>query len=291
MVLFLSILVIIGIAYGDIRVVATYPYIGDLVRKIAGEKAEVFVLAKGTEDPHFVVPRPSFIAKLRRADLLIINGAYLEAGFLPPLLERVGNPEIQPGSKGFLDLSQFIELIEKPERLSRAMGDIHPEGNPHFYLNPKNVLIIAEAIKEKICELDRENCGYYQRRFEDFQGKWKEKMRIWGERMARFRGIKVVSYHSVFNYFLIFYGLSLVGTLEPKPGIPPNPGHINKLIKGSKNVMFVLQDVYHERKTASRFAQITGAKLLVLPHDVGSLRGVEDIYSLFETIIRRFEGD
>ena len=284
-------LIALSLSFGKIRVVATYPYIGDLVKRLGSNRVEVFTLAKGTEDPHFVVPKPSFIAKLRRADLLVINGAYLEAGFLPPLLERVGNPEIMPGSEGFLDLSESVELIEKPKTLSREAGDIHPAGNPHFYLDPENVPLLAESIKNKLCEIDSAGCPEYSKNLERFKEKWQKRMREWEIRMEKFRGIAVVSYHSVFNYFLRHYRIRLVGTLEPKPGIPPTPGHIERLLKLGSKISFVLQDVYHERRTAQRFAQLAGSKVLVLPHDVGSLKDVVDIFSLFETIVRRFEND
>ena len=160
-------------SYGQTKVVVTYPYIGDLTQKIGGDKVEVFVLGKGTEDPHFIVPKPSFIARLRGADLVIINGAGLEIGFIPILIQQANNPRIQT-SKGFLDLSQHVNLIEVPTSVSRSEGDIHPEGNPHFALDPHNIPILARAIKDKLCGLDANHCRHYENKLSEFLKVWDE---------------------------------------------------------------------------------------------------------------------
>jgi zinc/manganese transport system substrate-binding protein len=149
-------------------VVATYPWIGELVKEVGKDQVSFYVIAKGTEDPHFVVPKPSHIAKMRDADLLIVQGASLEVGFLPPLLQQSNNPKIQHGRQGYLDLSQFVELIEKPVNISRAMGDVHPEGNPHYQLDPHNIPPLARAIEERLCKLDSPNCAHYRGNLEDF---------------------------------------------------------------------------------------------------------------------------
>ena len=285
---FLLVLSFTTFSYGQIKVVVTYPYIGDLTQKIGGDKVEVFVLGKGTEDPHFIVPKPSFIAKLRGADLVIINGAGLEIGFIPILIQQANNPRIQT-SKGFLDLSQHVHLIEVPTNVSRSEGDIHPEGNPHFALDPHNIPILAGAIKAKLCDLDAKNSQEYETRFAEFKRQWDGKMKGWDHTLSVLRGKRVGQYHKLFEYFLSSYHLSLAGTIEPKPGIPPTARHIEELIEEAKSqkVDFILQDVYHEKRSAQFVAGKTGAKYVLFPHDIGAVPEAKDLFSLFDDIVRR----
>lgn len=277
-----------GLSHGQIKVVTTYPYIGDLIQKIGGDKVEVFVLGKGTEDPHFIVPKPSFIARLRGADLVIINGAGLEIGFIPVLIRQANNPRLQT-SKGFLDLSQQVNLIEVPANVSRSEGDIHPEGNPHFALDPHNIPVLAGAIKAKLGDLDVKNRQEYEKRFAEFRKQWDGKLKEWDHRLSTLKGKKVIQYHQLFNYLLSAYGLSIAGTVEPKPGIPPTARHIEELIEAAKarQVDFILQDVYHEKRSARFVAEKSGAKSILLPHDIGAVQEARDLVSLFEEIVRR----
>ncbi|MFH0789445.1 MAG: zinc ABC transporter substrate-binding protein [Pseudomonadota bacterium] len=277
-----------SLSFGQIKVVVTYPYIGDLTQKIGGDKVEVFVLGKGTEDPHFIVPKPSFIAKLRGADLVIINGAGLEIGFIPILIQQANNPRIQT-SKGFLDLSQHVNLIEVPSAVSRSEGDIHPEGNPHFALDPHNIPILAGAIKGKLCGQDANHCRYYESKLSEFLKYWGSRTREWDHKLSVVKGKRVIEYHRLFDYFLSTYGLSVAGTIEPKPGIPPTARHIEELIEAAKSqkVDFIFQDVYHEKRSARFMAEKTGAKDVLFPHDIGAVPEAKDLVSLFEEIVRR----
>ncbi len=290
-IIFLDLLLVLSFttfSYGQIKVVVTYPYIGDLTQKIGGDQVEVFVLGKGTEDPHFIVPKPSFIAKLRGADIVIINGAGLEIGFIPILIQQANNPRIQT-SKGFLDLSQHVHLIEVPTNVSRSEGDIHPEGNPHFALDPHNIPFLAGAIKAKLCDLDAKNSQEYEKRFTGFRKQWDEKTKEWEHKLSVVKGKRVIQYHQLFNYFLSTYHLSLLGTIEPKPGIPPTARHIEELIEEAKSqkVDFILQDVYHEKRSAQFVAGKIGAKYVLFPHDIGAVPEAKDLFSLFEDIVRR----
>jgi zinc/manganese transport system substrate-binding protein len=276
------------LSFGQTKVVVTYPYIGDLTQKIGGDKVEVFALGKGTEDPHFIVPKPSFIAKLRGADLVIINGAGLEVGFIPILIQQANNPRIQT-SRGFLDLSQHVNLIDVPSNVSRSEGDIHPEGNPHFLLNPHNIPSLARAIKDKLCGLDANHCRLFENNLSEFLKVWDNKTREWDHKLSVVKGKRVIQYHQLFNYFLSTYDLSLVGTVEPKPGIPPTARHIEELIETAKTqkVDFVLQDAYHEKRSAHFVAEKTGAKFVLFPHDIGAVPEAKDLFSLFDEIGRR----
>lgn len=280
-------LLLFSISFAQLKVVATYPWIGELVKEIGKDRVSIYVIAKGTDDPHFVVPKPSHIAKMRNADLLIMQGASLEVGFLPPLLQQSNNPKIQPGRQGFLDLSEFVKIIEKPVGVSRAMGDVHPEGNPHYQLDPHNIPILAEVIKDKLCQLDKGNCAYYKGNLEDFLRRWNAKLKVWDKGFSKLRGVKVIEYHKNYDYLLRRYGMVLVGTLEPLPGIPPTGKHIEGLISQAQGVKFILQDVYHEKRTAQFVAQRLNAKVVILPHEVGAVPEAKDLFSLFDEILRR----
>ncbi len=289
-VLFL-ILAFISLSFAKLEVLVTYPWIEDLVKNVGGNHVNVKALAKGSEDPHFIVPKPSYIAMARRANLLIINGASLEIGFIPVIIQQSNNPNIQPGRQGFLDLSNFVELIQKPERVSRDLGDVHPEGNPHYNLDPYNIPILAKAIKERLCMLDTKNCPSYESNLNTFVSKWNTKLAEWDEKMSKTRIKKVIQYHKQYDYFLNRYGIETVATIEPLPGISPNPRHVENLIKLVKpqNVNYILQNVYHERKTAEYISSKTGIPYVILPHDVGSLPNIKNLFDLFDHIVRSFE--
>jgi zinc/manganese transport system substrate-binding protein len=280
-------LLLFSFSFANLKVVATYPWIGELVKEIGKDRVSIYVIAKGTDDPHFVVPKPSHIAKMRDADLLIMQGASLEVGFLPPLLQQSNNPKIQPGRQGLLDLSEFVKIIEKPVSVSRAMGDVHPEGNPHYQLDPYNIPILAEVIKDKLCQLDEGNCAYYKGNLEDFLRRWDAKLKVWDKGFSKLRSVKVIEYHKLYDYLLSRYGMVLVGTLEPLPGIPPTAKHIESLISQAQGVKFILQDVYHEKRTAEYVAKKLNARMVILPHDVGAVPEANNLFSLFDEILRR----
>jgi zinc/manganese transport system substrate-binding protein len=282
-----ALLLLFSISLAKLRVVATYPWVGELVKEVGKDRVSLYVIAKGTDNPHFVVPKPSHIAKMRDADLLIVQGASLEEGFLPPLLQQSNNPKIQPGRQGYLDLSQFVELIEKPVNISRAMGDVHPEGNPHYQLDPHNIPPLAKAIAERLCQLDSPNCAHYRGNLEDFLRRWNAKLTEWDREFAKLKGIKVIQYHKLYDYLLKRYGIVSVGTLEPLPGIPPTGKHIEDLISQAQGIKFILQDVYHEKRTAQFVAQRLNAKVVILPHDVSAVPEAKDLFSLFDEILKR----
>jgi zinc/manganese transport system substrate-binding protein len=274
---------------GPLQVVAAYPYIGDLVERIGGNNVRVFSLARGDYNPHVIIPRPSFIAHVRGADLLIINGAELEIGWMPPLLRQANNPAVQTGEAGFLDLSQYVTLIDVPTSVSRELGDVHPEGNPHFYLDPENILPVARAIKDKLVQLDSRNASCYEGRYREFSDLWGKRLAEWNEKMTPLRNTRVVEYHKVFDYFLHRYKLQIAGTVEPLPGIPPTSKHIEHLeaLLTATPARFILQDVYNPDDASRHLAEKLNMKLVVLPHDVGSVKEANSIFSLFDELVRR----
>lgn len=287
--LLLSFFMLSSTAFARMRVVTTYPYIADLVEKIGKGRVRVRALTRGNRDPHHIVPRPSLIMKLRRADLFIINGAELEIGWVPPLLRDARNSSIQPGRSGFVDLSAHVKLIQVPDKVSRAQGDVHPAGNPHFHLNPDYVLTFARVIMKKLCELDGSHCAFYRGNYADFKGLWQSKISQWKEALKPLKGVRVVQYHRLHDYVLLYFGIVSVGELEPLPGIPPTSRHILKTIRKMKikNVKFIVQDVYHSIGPSRFVADRTNARILVLPHDVGAVSEADDIVSLYDEIVRR----
>lgn len=275
------------------KVVGAYPYIQDLVKQVAGSELgksiEVNSLATGDWDPHFIVAKPSLLSKLRRADLLIINGGQLEIGWLPPLMRQANNGDIQPGQQGFLDLSDFATLIQKPQNVSRAMGDVHPQGNPHFVLDPLNVPKLSTAITQKLCQLENASCGKYKQNNSRFLKRWNSSQAQWKKRMAKLNGMKVVEYHRLHDYFFQRYGLNLVGTLEPLPGIPPTPQHLAKLSREMKKqgVKIQVRGVFHPQDPSKLVQRQTQAKVVTLPHDVAAVPEAKDIFGLYESILKR----
>lgn len=278
-----------GVSNAKIRIAAAYPYIADIAEKIGKEKVEVKTLAPGNWDPHFVPAKPSLIAKVRTADLLISNGAELEIGWLPPVVRESRNSKVTTGSRGFLELSEHIKLVDIPADISRAKGDVHPFGNPHFILDPVNITIISAAVSDRLAEIDPANADYYKKNLAEFGENWKKKLVEWEKAMSPFKGSRIVQYHKLFNYFFKRYGLTPVMELEPLPGIAPTSGHIYTVIETVKaqKIKHIFNDVYHPVAPALLVSEKTGAGVIVLPHDVGAVKEAGDIISLFDEIIRR----
>ncbi len=273
----------------DIKVAVSYPFIAALTKTVGGEHIEITTLAKGNWDPHFVVARPSLIRQVSRADLLIINGAGLEIGWMPPLIRQSHNRHIQPGTKGFLDLSQFVDLINKPVAVSRANGDIHPDGNPHYSTDPYLMPTLCGAIATRLALLDPDNASYYRQNAKVFEQKWAVNLSRWESEMANVKGKKVIQYHELFNYFLKRYSLVSIGNIEPLPGINPSSRHTLELIKRMKaeGVKLILQDVYHSPKTANYIASKSGAKEVLMPHDVNAVHEADTLTHLYDVMVKR----
>jgi zinc/manganese transport system substrate-binding protein len=256
-----------------------------LAQEVGGDKIKVESIARGYQDPHFVEAKPSFLLKLRQADLLISVGLDLEIGWLPPLITQSGNPRIQPAAQGYLDASQFAEILEKPTGLvSRAQGDVHPLGNPHYWLDPDNGRRVAKGIAGKLSELDPGNAAYFQQRYQDFDKRLTEAEKRWEQQMAPYRGRKVVSYHKSWPNFVRHFGLEVVGYIEPRPGIPPSPQHTIELIQQMKRdgVKIIMVEPYFDLKTPESIARGTGGQVLVLLPSVGGEPQVSDYFKLFD---------
>jgi zinc/manganese transport system substrate-binding protein len=260
-----------------------------LTAEVGGDKVDVESIAKGYQDPHFVEAKPSFLLKLRRADLLVVVGLDLEIGWLPPLITQSGNPKIQPGAQGYFDASQFAEILEKPSgQVSRAMGDVHPLGNPHYWLDPDNGRRIAQGIAEKLSEMDPGDRAYFKQRLDDFTKRLVDAGKRWDAEMAPYKGRRVVTYHKSWPNFAKHFGLDVVGYVEPRPGIPPSPSHTLELIAQMKrdNVKVIMVEPYFDLKTPNSIAAATGAKLVVMLPSVGGKPEVTNYFQLFDYDIK-----
>src|SRR5689334_2715297 len=268
-----------------LNVVTSTTDLAAFAQEVGGDKINVDSIAKGYQDPHFVEAKPSFLLKLRNADLLINVGLDLEIGWLPPLITQSGNARIQQGANGYLDASQFAEILEIPTgRITRAEGDVHPLGNPHYWLDPDNGRRVAKGIAGKLSELDPGDQAYFQQRFAAFDQRLNGAEKRWDGEMAPYRGRKVVTYHRSWPNFAKHFGLEVVGYVEPRPGIPPTPSHTIELINLMKreNVKVMLIEPYFDLRTPNSVASQTGAKVLVMPPSVGGEKGTEDYFKLFD---------
>jgi len=272
--------------FAKLNVATTYTYLSNITQRIGGNLVQVTCLSSPKLDPHFITPKPSLIAKLRKKDLIIINGAQLEIGWLPPLLRSANNPKIQNGNKGFLDVSAAITLIDKPKTVSRSQGDVHPDGNPHFILDIHNSIIVGKLISLKLAQLDPSHSQIYTQNYKKFQKQMQHLAHTLKTKYKSCQGKKVIQYHELFNYAFKQYGIQNIGNIEPLPGISPSSKHTLALINQMKNnkVTTLLQDVYHEKKTARFIAQQTGAHIALVPHDVGAMRGTHTLETFYTSI-------
>lgn len=269
----------------ELRVVGTTEDVAAIAREVGGDKVKVDALARGYQDPHFVEAKPSFILILARADLLIAVGRELEISWLTPLVTQSRNARIQPGSPGYLDASQSVRILDVPAGpVTRAMGDVHPSGNPHYWLDPGNGRRMAQAMKAKLSELDRANAAYYEQRYADFDRRLAEGERRWDAAMAPYRGLKIVTYHRSWTNFADRFQLDVIGYVEPKPGVPPSPQHTINLIKEMKarNVKILLVEPYFDLKTPNSIGRETGAHVLVMPPSTGGEKVITDYVKLFD---------
>ncbi|HKN36882.1 MAG TPA: metal ABC transporter substrate-binding protein [Terriglobales bacterium] len=268
-----------------LNVVTSTTDMAALTQEVGGEKVSVESIAKGYQDPHFVEAKPSFLLKLRQADLVVVVGLQLEIGWLPPLITQSGNPRIQVGAPGYLDASQFAEILEIPQgTVTRAMGDVHPMGNPHYWLDPENGRRIARGIAGKLGEMDPGDASYFQQRFQDFDKRLTAAEQKWDAEMKPYRGRKVVTYHRSLPNFAKHFGLDVIGYVEPRPGIPPTPTHTLELIQlmTRENCKVVLVEPYFDLKTPQAIGRETGAQVVVYLPSVGGEKGVDDYFKLFD---------
>jgi zinc/manganese transport system substrate-binding protein len=281
---------ILGLAFtaeAKLKVVATLPDLGALAREIGGDKVDVSVLAKPTEDSHFVDARPSFVVQLRDADVLIDGGAELEIGWLPPLLQNARNAKIDVGKPGRVQASQGVRLMNAPANASRAAGDVHALGNPHFVVDPIIAKTVAQHIAQAFSAIDSANAAVYDANSKKFEATINAKLQEWGAAMLPFKGQNVVAYHDSWPYFAHRFGINIDTFLEPKPGIPPSPSHLAEVIDKMKaqKIKAIIIEPFHDRKIAEKVATATGAKVVEFAQYPGALPNTDTYAKLIDKLV------
>jgi zinc/manganese transport system substrate-binding protein len=286
-VLTLALLTVAGTAYAQskLNVVTSTQDLAAIATEVGGDRVSVESIARGYQDPHFVEAKPSFILRMQRADLLIVVGRELEIGWLPPLITQSRNGKVQPNGPGYLDASLQARILDLPTgQVTRAMGDVHPLGNPHYWLDPENGKLIAKAIAAKLGELRPNDRALFDQRLADFTTRLDAAEKRWLAQLAPYKGVKVVTYHRSYPNFAERFGLDVIGYVEPRPGIPPTPQHTLDLIAEMKrqNVKVVMVEPYFDLKTPNSIGRETGAQVLVVPPSVGGVKEITDYFKLFD---------
>lgn len=279
-------------AAAALQVMTATPDLASIAQEIGGDKVAVESIARGYQDPHFVEAKPSFLLNLRKTDLLIVVGLDLEIGWLPPLITQSTNPKIQVGAPGYFDASRFAEILEVPSgQVSRAEGDVHPQGNPHYWLDPQNGLRIAKGIQNKLSEMRPGDSAYFAQRYSSFEQRLKQADQKWLEAMKPYAGRKIVTYHRSWPNFAKHFNLNVIGYVEPRPGIPPSPQHTVELIAQMKkdNVKVIAVEPYFDLKTPNAIARGSGGQVVVLIPSIGGEKEITDYFKLFDYDIAKLK--
>ena len=276
-------------AHAALKVLATTADWGALATELGGDKVNVYTATSALQDVHQVDARPSLVARARTADLVVANGAELEIGWLPVLLQESGNPKIQPGTPGYFEATSAVRLVDIPSAVDRSMGDIHPLGNPHIQLDPRYVAVVAKALTARLAAIDPANAAYYQARGADFQGRWKQAMTRWDAEAAPLKGAPVVVIHMDQRYLCRWLGLNQVAAIEPKPGVPPSAGYLGQLVTklSADKPRMILRNAYNDPKAADWLSKKVGAPVVMLPFSVGGTPEAKDLFGLFDDTVQR----
>ena len=272
-------------AHAKLNVVTSSQDLASIVKEVGGDRVSATSIARGYQDPHFVEAKPSFLLQLRKADLLVVVGMELEIGWLPPLIDQSRNATIRPGAPGYLDVSRGVEILDRPTgAVNRSMGDVHPLGNPHYWLDPGNAIRIAMQVEKKLEELVPGDAALFRKNLDNFKKRMNEANQRWTKQLAPYRGAKIVTYHNSWPNFARRYGLNVVGYVEPKPGVPPSPSHTLALINLMKRekVKVILVEPYFDLKTPQSVADRAGAKVLVMYPSVLGRPELTDYFKLFD---------
>jgi zinc/manganese transport system substrate-binding protein len=278
-------------AAAKLQVFACEPEWASLLQELAADKVEVSVGTTALQDVHQIDAKPSLIARVRKADLVVCTGAELEVGWLPQLLQQAGNQKVASGAGYFMAASQ-VPLLEKPTQLDRAAGDVHPDGNPHIQLDPYRLLKVASALSARLGSLDAANASTYQQRLADFTTRWQAATKRWESKAAPLKGKKVVVHHVSWVYLNTWLGLEQIGALEPKPGVPPTSGYLSSLIGTTKSAgtFAIISAAYQDQKPAQWLSERTGVPVVVLPYTVGGDAQATDLFGLFDSTIDKLLG-
>ncbi len=285
----LALLALAAPAMAVLNIFATVPEWGALAEELGGDKVKVYVATNALQDPHHVEAKPSLIARARSADLVVATGAELEIGWLPLVTQQAGNPKIQPGKPGYFEAAAFVTMLDKPVRLDRADGDVHPGGNPHIQTDPRNIAKVAAPLAVRLAQLDPDNAAYYQSRAKAFAERWSAAIGKWEKEAAPLRGTPVVVQHEAFTYLFDWLGIKQVAALEPKPGVEPTTAHLSEVL-GTLNrdhAKMVIRAAYQGDRASQWIAERAKVNVVVLPFTVGGDAEAKDLFSLFDDSVAR----
>ena len=276
-------------AQAELDVFACEPEWMALAQEIGGELVEAESATTALQDPHYIQARPSLIADVRRADLVICSGAQLEIGWLPMLLRKANNRDVMPGNPGYFEASLYVQRLGETSAVDRSQGDIHPQGNPHVQTNPHNVVLIGRALAERMGELDPENAQAYRSGFEDFKTRFNAAILEWEERAAPLAGLRIITHHKSWIYLEDWLGLEEVANLEPIPGMPPTAGHLSGLVSryGDRGADLIIRSPYQDDRASEWLTKRTQIPAIVLPLTVGGTEAATDLFTLYEDIVTR----
>lgn len=280
-------------AFADLKVATSLTDLASVAQYVGGKHVTATSLCRGFEDPHFVPAKPSLMKSIQHADVFVSVGLELDGGWLPLVLPGSRNPKIQQGTKGFVDASEGVTVLEKPNgTVSRAEGDVHPLGNPHYYGDPKNLEVVADHLARVFSSMDPANAAEYSANAKAFNAKMDASLERWEKQLAPYKGAPVVAYHKNFIYFTDRFGLNLFGMVEPKPGIPPTPHHIQELAEAMKkaNVKVVEYQPYYKADAAQHLAQRVGGVAVEVPLEAGGLPGTDDVFAKFDKLVSVMAG-
>ena len=276
-------------ALAVLNVFASVPEWGALIEELGGDKVSVYTATNALQDPHHIEARPSLIARARTADLVVATGAELEVGWLPLVLQQSGNARVQPEKSGYFEAAQYVRMLDKPARLDRADGDVHPGGNPHIQTDARNIARVAASLAARLAELDPANAAVYQARHKAFLGRWTTAIAHWERQAAALRGVPILVQHKAFTYLEDWLGLKQVAALEPKPGVEPTTAHLSEVLAKLQQqpVKMVLRAAYQSDRASQWIAERARINAVVLPFTVGGNEAAKDLFSLFEDTIQR----
>lgn len=276
-------------ALANLNILACEPEWGALAKELGGDKANVYVATTAMQDPHRVEARPSLMARARNADLMVCTGAQLEIGWAPLLQTQSGNAKIQNGQPGYFEAASAVSLIERPTSVDRAQGDVHPAGNPHLHLDPRNIARVAAALAQRMASLDSAQASYYQSRQKDFDKRWTDATARWEQQAAPLKGMPIVVYHKDLSYLVAWTGMREVGALEPKPGIPPSTAHLAELLETLKKspAKAVVRSAYNDPRAAEWLAERAKIPAVMVPYTVGGTDRAKDLFGLYDDTLAR----
>lgn len=272
-----------------LNILATTPEWGALANELGGDKVTVYIATNAMQDPHRVEAKPSLIARARNADLVVATGADLEIGWLPLVLQQAGNPKVRPGQAGHFEAASHVPMLEKPARLDRGDGDVHPQGNPHVHTDPRNIARVAASLALRLASLEPANAGYYEARYRSFEERWQAALNRWSTQGAVLRGVPIVVQHRSFSYLIAWLGMKEIATLEPKPGVEPTVSYLSQVLATLERdpARMVLRGAYQSDRASQWIAQRTKMNVVTLPFTVGGDPEARDLFGLVDVTLAR----